>query len=297
MKEILLMGSIVTDLYSRVRRLPKGNEDFNVLDSRTGISGSAYINALVLSGFGFSYDCTALIGSGVYGDQCAQHCDALNIPYYRSEDIAGCMMTLEDDDGQISRIAAPGCEYELDGEIFQDMESEEIAFTVLYGDVLTGESCDEILRGLEDLDSRIIFIPTDSIDDVREDVLEALYALNPVILATDTQGYYLCQEMHSDMKEVADSLHAKTEASVYLFQNERGIFVRNSDGSFYAPEENKLNFELVSGGILSALYAGIDEKNTMMFALQFASLRRKGLPTQYDYEIMKHRLSELIRNV
>ncbi|MGM9941726.1 MAG: hypothetical protein ACI32N_07055 [Bulleidia sp.] len=297
MKEILLMGSVVTDLYSRVRRLPKGNEDFQPLENRTGLSGSAYVSALVLNGFGFPYDCTALIGSGVYGDQCAQLCDQLDIPYYRSEETAGCTLTMEDDDGQISRMAAPGCEYEIDAEILQDLDPDETAFAVIFGDVLAGDSCEEILRGLEDLGCRIIFVPTDSIDDVREEVLDALYALNPVILATDTQGYYLCQEAYSDMKEVADALHAKTAAPVYLFQNERGIFAGNDSGTFYAPQEKKVNPELVFAGVIAALYACIDEKNAMMFALQFAALRKKGMPTTYDYEMMKHRLSELIRNV
>ena len=34
MKKVLLMGSMMSDVYGKVTRMPKGNEDFNLLEQK-----------------------------------------------------------------------------------------------------------------------------------------------------------------------------------------------------------------------------------------------------------------------
>ena len=68
MKKVLLMGSMMSDVYGKVTRMPKGNEDFNLLEKKTRVSGSALTCASILNGFSFPFDTTCMIGTGVYGE-------------------------------------------------------------------------------------------------------------------------------------------------------------------------------------------------------------------------------------
>ena len=74
MKKVLLMGSMMSDVYGKVTRMPKGNEDFNLLEKKTRVSGSALTCASILNGFSFPFDTTCMIGAGVYGDLAADYC-------------------------------------------------------------------------------------------------------------------------------------------------------------------------------------------------------------------------------
>ena len=89
MKKVLLMGSMMSDVYGKVTRMPKGNEDFNLLEKKTRVSGSALTCASILNGFSFPFDTTCMIGTGVYGEPVADYCHKENIPFVRSEDTAG----------------------------------------------------------------------------------------------------------------------------------------------------------------------------------------------------------------
>ena len=96
MKKVLLIGSVVTDLFGKVTRMPKGNEDFNLLEQKNRIGGSVVTCSAVLNGFHFPFDTTCMIGTGVYGEFAAAYCAKENIPYVKSEDTAGCTMTIAD---------------------------------------------------------------------------------------------------------------------------------------------------------------------------------------------------------
>lgn len=295
MKKVLFIGSIITDLNERVVRLPKGNEDFCPISSGQKVSGSCYVPCLVMNGFGFDYEAFPFIGSGVYGDYAASECDRNSIPYIRSEEIAGCYYTMEDNEGETTRMSVPGCEYDFDYSILQDSDPDDLLFVVVYGDMLCGQDGDEIIRCLEDLNLPILFVPTDQIDEVDPELLNELYHLNPDVFASDTQAYYMTQEKHRDMKEVSEAIAEQTHGNVYIFQNKRGVFGKDGTGYWFAGEDHVMNFDTVVSAYIVARASKVDEKNAMMFAVHFGSLRRHGLPKPFDYEEQRHRLVEIIK--
>lgn len=296
MKKVLLIGSLVTDVYQSVRRLPKGNEEFSFLnDDKKRVKGSCYVICNILNGFGFDYESFPIVGSGVYGDYVAEECDRENIPYIRSEETAGCTFTLMDDTGEESTMVAEGCEYEFDYSVLQDSDPEEIAFAVVFGDVLCGENGDDILRGLEDLSVPVLFIPAGRIDLFELPIAEPLMQLHPMMFMSDTEGYYLSDEKFHDMKDVAEWIYDKSGNNVYIFQNERGVFAKDKEGTWFAGESSFMQYEHVLSAFITAKLAGVDDRNAMMYAVHFGTLRKKGLPVAFDYEEQKHRLVELIK--
>lgn len=296
MKKVLLIGSLMTDICQSVRRLPKGNEEFSFLnDDKKRVKGSCFVTCNVLNGFGFDYESFPLVGSGVYGDFVAEECDRLDIPYIRSEETAGCTFTLIDEMGEESTMCAEGCEYEFDYSVLQDSDPDEIAFATVFGDVLCGENGDDILRGLEDLNVPILFVPAGRTDLFDLPIAEPLMQLHPMMFMSDTEGYYLSHEKFKDMKDVADWIYDSSANTVYIFQNERGVFAKDEEGTWFAGESSFMQYEHVLAGFVSAKLAGVDDRNAMMFATRFGTLRKKGLPLPFDYEEQKHRLVELIK--
>lgn len=294
MKKVLLIGSVVTDLFGKVTRMPKGNEDFNLLEQNSRIGGSVVTCSAVLNGFNFPYDTTCMIGTGVYGEFAEAYCTKENIPYVKSEDTAGCMMTITDGVGHTSVLKAPGCEYEVDEEYIFNLDPQEIGLAVLFDDVLNGESCDVIFRALEDLGVPVLTVLSENIAGVDEEVLDGLFALNPSLFVKDDAiGMLMGDE--TDLSQLAEELYEETHASVYLPVEKEGIFCRNEDGSFIAPMNRRVNMDHVIAAFVTAVIAGIDEKNALMFALHFGTLRAKGLPTPFDYEEQKHRLVEILK--
>lgn len=296
MKKVLLIGSLVTNVYQSVRRLPKGNEEFSFLsDDKKRVTGSCYVTCNILNGFGFDYESFPIVGSGVYGDFVAEECDKENIPYIRSEETAGCTFTLIDDNGEESTMVAEGCEYDFEYSVLQDSDSEEISFAVVFGDVLCGENGDDILRGLEDLNVPVLVIPAGRVDLFELAIAEPLMQLHPMMFMSDTEGYYLSGEKFRDMKDVADWIYDKTSNNVYIFQNERGVFAKDKEGTWFAGESSFMQYEHVISAFITAKLAGVDDRNAMMFSTHFGTLRKRGLPVAFDYEEQKHRLVELIK--
>lgn len=296
MKKVLLIGSLVTDVRQSVRRLPKGNEEFQFLnEGKMRLSGSGYIPCNILNGFGFDYEFFPLVGSGVYGDFASEESDRMDIPYIRCDETAGCTFTIQDELGEESTMIAEGCEYEFDYTILQDSDPEEIAFAVVFGDLLCGDNGDDVLRGLEELNVPVLYVTAGRADLFELPIADSFMQLHPMFFITDTEGYYLSGEQYHDMKDVADWVYEKTGNSVYIFQNERGVFAKDKDGTWFASESSYMQFEHVFSAFIVALLAGIDERNGMMFAAHFGTLRRNGLPLKFDYEEQKHRLVELIK--
>ena len=294
MKKVFLMGSMMSDVYGKVTRMPKGNEDFNLLEKKTRVSGSALTCASILNGFSFPFDTTCMIGTGVYGEPVADYCHKENIPFVRSEDTAGCTMTLVDVSGQKSVFKVPGCEYEVDEEQLLQLDPSEIGLVVVFDDILTGGSCDELLRALEDLNVPILAVLSENILGVPEEVLDGLFALEPSLFV-GKEAMSVLVDGETDLADLADDLYEETQASIFLPMDQEGIYCRNVDGSFIAPNNKRVNVDHVIGAFVTAMIAGVDEKNALMFALHFGTLRSKGLPTAFDYEEQKHRLVEILK--
>lgn len=298
MKKVLVLGSIVTDLYNTVQRLPQANEPFEIAEGKIRTSGSAYTCGCILNGFGFPYVSLSVIGSGVYGDAAAKECDEKGIPYIRSEDIAGCTYTLEDRSGQKTSIAVPGCEYETDYSFFQDLDKDEISMAVVFGGMLCGESSEDLIRGLEDLSVPVLFIPTDRIFEADEDAVNALLQLNPSVFMSDEQGCYLCGEDYEELSQMAEDVYTQLKQPVYVYQPKEGVYCTDGEETWIAPADRKgENPDHVIGAFVTALSCGVDSKNAMMFAMHFGTLRRKGMPTAFDYEEQKHRLVEILKGI
>ena len=68
MKKTLMIGPSYVDINAKVRKLPKGNEDMDILSTSQKISGSGYVCANVFEKLGMDYELISPVGEGVYGD-------------------------------------------------------------------------------------------------------------------------------------------------------------------------------------------------------------------------------------
>ena len=63
-----MIGPSYVDINAKVRELPKGNEDMDILSTSQKISGSGYVCANVFEKLGMDYELISPVGEGVYGD-------------------------------------------------------------------------------------------------------------------------------------------------------------------------------------------------------------------------------------
>lgn len=294
MKKYLLIGSIYTDLVSHVDHLPKGNEDFSADQAEIRTDGTGFRNAYVFSKFGFDYDLIAPVGEGIYGDRVKEDCDSLHIPYIEDEDIAGCTYRLIDCKDEECFFCAPGCEYNYQYSYAQNIDFEDIDTVVVYGDMFTGDGGDDLLASIEDFEKPFWFIPTGRLDEMDPLYAEEILKLKPFLFMTDTEAYYLSNEHSKDLKETAQYFLSITEKPVLIFKNCEGVYYADSEEVFFAPESHRMNPIILISAYLAATYAGVDKKNSLMFAVHFASIRGNDLPTDFDFEEQKHRLVGMI---
>ena len=174
----------------------------------------------------------------------------------------------------------------------QTLEKDDIHAVLLYGEMLSGEGVIDLLNTLDDLEKPIYFVPGEFGDQMDEDVFRALCSLNPTLLLSETDAYYLSSEKYHDFKLTAEYLHTMTGSNIMIFKNGEGVY-SYGDEKFMLPCENVSDIELQAAVFVLAQLAGVDVKNSMAFMCDFA----EKLVHDYDdftFAEGKIRLAEII---
>ena len=133
-----MIGPSYVDINAKVRELPKGNEDMDILSTFQKISGSGYVCANVFEKLGMDYELISPVGEGVYGDAVKKQAleDHIALQYV-DEMMNGCTYTLHDLHDETSRFIMPGAEYYYSRYFVDDYSADEIRSVCVFGDMLT----------------------------------------------------------------------------------------------------------------------------------------------------------------
>lgn len=290
MKKTLIIGPTYVDIYSKVKQLPKGNEDIDILSTTQRVSGSGYENAKVFQSLGLDYDLISPVGEGVYGEAVKQQFIKDDIPLIQIDGmINGCTYTLSDQKGETSRFIMPGAEYEFDRSFTDELYSEDIDSVCLYADMLCGQmtSIQELLEVLEEIDRPLYFIPNGRSQDVLEDAMDVITSFHPTMILSDTEAYYFTGEYSGELRDTAKHLYEKTNGTVMIIKQGEGVFVYDDGDSYIAPSKNEIDSDLLISLLLCAKQCGVDTKNALMFAVGFSN-------GELHPEQIKDRLKQLI---
>ncbi len=291
MKKTLIIGPTYIEIFSKVKALPKGNEDIDILSTEQSVSGSGYHCAKLFNDFDLEYKIISPLGEGVYGEAVSNQVRNENIPMMVVDGMMnGCRYTLTDTNGEQSQFIMPGAEYEFDDSFLDDMYlyTDDINCICLFGDMLCGQlsSIQNVLDTLSELDKPLIFVPNGRSNDFIEGVLENINSYHPTLIVSDTEAYYLANEYSGELRDVAKHLGEMTHGIVMIIKQGEGTFVYDQDECFLAPNEKKIDFDKEVALYLCAKQCGVDLKNAVMFASTYAS--------NDDIDDAKDRLKQLI---
>ena len=283
-----MIGPSYVDINAKVRELPKGNEDMDILSTSQKISGSGYVCANVFEKLGMDYELISPVGEGVYGDAVKKQAleDHIALQYV-DEMMNGCTYTLHD---ETSRFIMPGAEYYYSRYFVDDYSADEIRSVCAFGDMLTLDTqcTSELVETLEDLKKSIYFVPNGCSQNIEQEVLEAIYSFHPVLYLMDTEAYYLANEYSGELRDTARHLYEKTNAMVMIVKQGEGVFVYDGEESYLAPCKEKIEYDTHLALFLVAKQCGIDTKNALMFACAYPN------DTAFDQDMIEERLKELV---
>lgn len=272
MKKTLIIGPAYVETVAHVNVLPKGNEDIKILSKEELVTGAGVTTARIFQTLGLDYDLIAPYGDGIYGDFVAQSCKTQNIQLTCHFDgFNGSRYTMQDKNGDVSQFIMPGVEYEFDRCFTDSIYPEEIASVCVYGDMMMGDidSVSDLIETVEDLKKTFYFVPDGCSDSIDTQALEAMLSFHPTLFLSDSEAYYLSGEYSGELRDTSKHIFEKTHAPVMIFKQGEGVFVYDGEECYLA--QNKDNIDLIQcfSYFLCAKECGIDQKNALMFALQY----------------------------
>lgn len=276
MKKTLIIGPTYLEILSKVKQLPKGNEDIDILSTEQKVSGSGYHCAKYFQELGLDYVMISPVGEGVYAEEVLKQVIKEDIPMRIMDGyMNGCRYTLSDMNGETSQFIVPGAEYEFD-EIFVYEDSylyDDVNNVCLFADMLCGQmtSIHDLLDVLESLDKPLVFVPNGRSNDLIEGVLENIFSYQPTLIVSDTEAYYLANEYSGELRDVAKHLGEMTSGVVMIIKQGEGTFVYDQDDCFIASNEEDIDFDKEVALYLCAKQCGVDLKNAVMYASSYAS--------------------------
>lgn len=297
----MIFGAVTCDTAAYVETLPKGNEEPVILNTEQRLSGSGYYTARILKGLNLPYDLVAPAGSGVYGDYVREKTAAEGIPMeYISEEMNGSTYHMIDKEGRQSAFVVPGCEYEYDFSYTEYADSEEISAVVLYTDMLYGEGGEDLLDFISRLDCPVYTAFGMRKDELDLEISDTLLDLKPELFLTVEEACTLSgqQDLHAAM----DDLLKRTQMPIIVIAGKDGLLYLDEEMQLRAPGDDILeHVDMISANVcftayISARTAGVDVRNSLMFAAELTSreLKNKHQMDEFDWNVQKKRLAGMI---
>lgn len=272
MKKTLIIGPAYVETIAHVNVLPKGNEDIKVLSNEELVSGAGITTARVFEALGLDYDLIAPYGEGTYADSVFQACKKQDIHLNCHFDgLNGSRYTMQDKNGEVSQFIMPGVEYEFDRSFTDGIYPNEITSVCVYGDMMMGDvdSVSDLIETVEDLKKTLYFVPNGCSDSIDPQALDAMLSFQPTLFLSDSEAYYLSGEYSGELRDTSKHLFEKTHAPVMIFKQGEGVFVYDDEECYLAQNKDSIDLLQCFSYFLCAKECGIDQKNALMFALQY----------------------------
>lgn len=267
MKKLMIIGSVHTDLIQYVRQLPKGNEAPEVIRNETRVSGGGFAAGRLFSTLGFPFDVFCDPGESVYGQYARKEAEKYGIRLPEgSGEIGGCTYTLIGENGDQGVFCVDGSEYHFSLSMLYDSDPDEYGAVCVFSDMMVCEGCEDVIEALRELELPVYAVFSSRASEVSEEVREALYALEPVMIMRDSDAYEIIERKTSKLEEAAKLIHQDTKAPVILLTKDGSAYYLDDTDSWMAPAKQKGETDLFAAAYIASRMAGVDNKNGMMFA-------------------------------
>ena len=137
-----------------------------------------------------------------------------------------------------------------------------------------------------EISSKTTRIILDAGSELDEDVLEAVFALKPVLFVHDNDAGVLCGDENCSLEEAAEKLFALSGNDVVILRSEGGSCFSDGSRRMIAPGNQKTDAGTYAAAYIAARTAGVDQRNSLMFAGEQTG--------NDDDEQMKNRLTHMI---
>ena len=284
MKKILIIGAVTVDYVSKVKVLPKGNEEIKMDDMFARISGFGWNTANLLRILKVPFDLFALVGQGQNADEIRKVANTLEIPLtHNTDDINGCTYTIVDSNGKTTGMVIPGCEY-----TFPYYDAEDIYFddydAILISDLeMPNEYLDEALQLLESFKGEIYYATSTHGMITNDELKNVLFSYNPILILKPSEVLELSNE--KDVVDGARLLSMKTSKQVVVNQKDQPFTVTSETISgIEETEEVDLMDESGTEDTFAAAYmtckvTGLTEDKSIKFAKFCADLTASSYET------------------
>ncbi len=236
MKQVLVIGSTVTDVIIHLEHLPKTGEDVHVIRQTMSLGGCAYNVSNMIRLFSVPYILFSPIGTGTYGhfvrEALAQKGVKSPIPTPEQEN--GCCYCFVEASGERTFVCHRGAEYRFRPEWFDLPDTDAIDSVYICGLEIEERTGTHIVRFLEEHpDLRVYFAPGPRIQVLPPEILSRIFALSPVLHLNETEA--LEYTGRSSVEEAARVLYEKTRNAVIVTLGERGAYYRTEEKAAYVP--------------------------------------------------------------
>lgn len=273
----MIIGAVTAEQVSRVKEMPKAEEEFHPLQSFSRISGFGWQTSRVFAALRTPYVLKTGTGAGVYGDYVRQALQPAGITVPQRTGIQGSTYTLVDENGYAVPMAVPGSEYEFHPEEITQEELQETGTILFSGMELAMNEGSELMHLLKGFGGQLVFCPDGRGVLLDKAVLEQLYQLGVMLYLSEEEAWILNGRQSIDLVQAARNLQAKTHAPVVIWLKDGYALYADDTQELTAGTEMPQCRDLSGlGNIQAAAFtaarnAGLNPSQALQFAVTTAA--------------------------
>ena len=273
----MIIGAVTAEQVSRVKEMPKAEEEFHPLQSFSRISGFGWQTSRVFAALRTPYVLKTGTGAGVYGDYVRQAMLQAGMTVPQRTGIQGSTYTLVDENGYAVPMAVPGSEYEFHPEEITQEELQETGTILFSGMELAMNEGSELMHLLKGFGGQLVFCPDGRGVLLDKAVLEQLYQLGVMLYLSEEEAWILNGRQSIDLVQAARNLQAKTHAPVVIWLKDGYALYADDTQELTAGTEMPQCRDLSGlGNIQAAAFtaarnAGLNPSQALQFAVTTAA--------------------------
>lgn len=234
MKQVLVVGSTVTDVIIHLDHLPGTGEDVHVIKQTMSLGGCAYNVSNMIRLFGVPYILFSPVGKGTYGHFVREALAEKGIqsPIPTPEQENGCCYCFVESSGERTFVCHRGAEYRFRPEWFDLLDADSISSVYICGLEIEEPTAVHIVRFLEEHPAlQVYFAPGPRILILSPEILSRIFALSPILHLNETEA--LSYTETNTVEKAAQTLYEKTGNTVVITLGERGAYYRTRETAAY----------------------------------------------------------------
>lgn len=249
MKQVLVIGSTVTDVIIHLDHLPKTSEDVHVIRQTMSLGGCAYNVSDIIRLFQVPYILFSPVGTGTYGhfvrEALAEKGVKSPIPTPGQEN--GCCYCFVESGGERTFVCHRGAEYRFRPEWFELLDADAIDSAYICGLEIEESTGTHIVRYLEEHPAlKVYFAPGPRIMVLSKEILSRIFALSPILHLNETEALEYTGE--NTVEAAAHALYEKTNNTVIITLGERGAYYESAQKAALIPGVKAKQIDTIGAG-------------------------------------------------